>query len=304
MTLKRAFYPISTFDDISVAGVTDWRDVDVSALVPDVASGVILHAYVTSINYAVRPKGSTDSHGRTSNSNHTQRWSIVGLNAGKVFESYGGTSGPTLNLIGYTHRDYVKFFTDAQALTLTKSGVWETADLSASCPGAIGVILETLVNSSPDSIGFRAYGSTYTNINLSSGHDCETIVLPCDSSQLIQVYRIKSDTQVWVKGYITGGIQFNKNPVDVTPDSITDWALMPVSPHYHMVVCDIQTAILRAGLERSDRNTYFYMSSFGSGIAAVQGGAVNVRREDAVTKIYLVAGIIPNGKAKALSRSI
>jgi hypothetical protein len=169
MALKRAFYPINTFDDISVGGVSDWRDVDVSALVPDIASGAILHAYVTSINYAVRPKGSTDSHGRTSNSNTTHRWSIVGLNAAKIFESYGGTLGPTLNLIGYTHRDYVKFFTNAAAITLAKTGYWETVDLAASCPGAVGIILETLVNSSPDSIGFRANGSTYTNINLSSG---------------------------------------------------------------------------------------------------------------------------------------
>jgi hypothetical protein len=79
---------------------------------------------------------------------------------------------------------------------------------------------------------------------------------------------------------------------------------MSVSSHYHLVVCDIQTAILRAGLERADRSDYYNISTFGTGIAAVQGGTVNVRRQDAGTKIYLVAGIIPNGKAKALSRSI
>jgi len=262
----QSFYPLVTPFDLGLTTVGAWHDVDVSAYVPAGATGVILHIVN---NYALsarviglRKKGSTDN--RTNSmylSSH--QWAMVGIDEGRVFQAFITTNQEDVYLVGYTTSGVV-FFDNAYDKSLGVANSWEDIDLSAECPGAIGVIVE-LVAVNPNLLfGLRKNGSTDNRYcPLPDRH--AWAVIGCDGGQIIK-HKVEVVTANGVKtfivGYITEGAVFKTNGVvkDVGVDTWADVDCSAEAPKAIMLFCEMATngnhALIRNG---ADEDTAIYL---------------------------------------------
>jgi len=206
-----------------------WQDRDVSAYIPEGATGVILHVKNNNTaNYkifGIRKKGSSDSRtGYLEKGEHT--WAAIGVDSNRIFQVYGSTY-LVIYLVGYTTSG-VTFFTNAYDRTPTTINVWEAKDLSDICPNAKGIIVETCRGS----IGYcyygaRKYGSTDSRKGYSLGH--EWIIIGCDNSQVVEFYTEWTGLKFWVVGYITEGAEFFTNAVDKSISTTSAWTEIDMS---------------------------------------------------------------------------
>ncbi len=231
----QSFFPL---DEVNVTPTytgtysATWKDVDVSAHVPVGTTGVIVHA-VGHGTFALRMNGSTDDRApwigyynagpATYDDVHT--WAMVGVDANRIFESKGRTSdNVTLFLCGYTTSSGVNFFTNGYNKSTASTAGWVDVDCSSEAPGAIGLIFE-VYNSEYDAMtsnfverdfGIRKNGSADARTNHVSSHNCHTVIIGCDTSQLVEQYIEDTDTDIYLVGYVTSGAVFNTNAVDVS----------------------------------------------------------------------------------------
>lgn len=136
-----------------------------------------------------------------------QIWGMAGLDADGKTELYANLAGASnFWVTGYTD-SRVQFLDTWVDIMPSVGNVWETKDLSASCPGAAALIVQIGTSTTiPQTYGLRMLGST-DNRYLGSMHDC--CVIGCDNQQRIQVKSwsiAANQCLAYVVGYIKEGI--------------------------------------------------------------------------------------------------
>ena len=225
--MAQSFFPVDVVD-ISLADAASWQDNDISAYIPAGATGAIVqyhNSYAGATpNISFRKKGSTDNRTPRISGSH-QGWAIIGVDSNRVFEVYAYTGMPTtikLYLHGYTTSG-VTFNTNAPSISLSSTGIYESVDLSALCPGAVGVILEIKAGTGLESFDVRMNGSTDELYRDVAGHNCFTLVAGCDSNQIIEIKRESTNLEFYILGYITDGANFNTNVIDASITATGSW---------------------------------------------------------------------------------
>jgi len=213
--MAQTFFPIAPVD-VTHAVDTTWTDVDVSAHVPVGTTGVILHVVNSSappvgLDYGLRKKGSGDDHPNRDTGVYEHFWAAIGVDANRIFQAYLEVAADfELWLVGYTMAG-VTFF-DNGVFQAGPGAVWADWDLSGSCPGAVGVILE--VTGKSISYGAQCKGSG--DNRTAPGYHYFAIV-KCNASQVIEIY----GSAVWIDffcvGYITDGVTLFTDLPDYSP---------------------------------------------------------------------------------------
>jgi hypothetical protein len=204
-------------------GGSGWNDRDVSAYVPVGATGVLLHIVDYGVTWGLRKNGSTDavlqSIGEGMPGHYAHRWAYVGIDENRIFESW---QNRPLYLVGYTNND-VTFFTNATEITPALDEVWHDVDLSALCPGAIGVIIEAtgyVANT-------KKKGAANTEMVGYWSGNLSWFVTPCNASQVIEARAYQGgvffNPHIYVIGYITGGVTFLNSFVKKYATSLSTW---------------------------------------------------------------------------------
>lgn len=213
------------------------RAVDVSAFgVPTDATGVILEVFNTNTGvraWDVKKNGSTDNFlGSASGSLHAV--GAVGLDADhKIYwVPDGDTPRFALYLLGYTMPG-VWYFTNG---TLISAGLvdatWTDIDLSTLIPAnAKGVILRVNVSAPNRIMGVRMKGSTDNHIvAIGNLNNCFGAFIGCDVNRFIQGYRDVAGVNLYLMGYITAGMVFPVNSIDMGSPAAPNWADLPALP--------------------------------------------------------------------------
>lgn len=228
--MAQTFFPI-TPTEVTVDQANQWRDVDVSSVVPSGATGVILHIVNTnSISHrytGIRKNGSTDDrHSDFSRDSHL--WAAIGVDANRVFEAYvESTTDVDIYVVGYT-KSGVTFKTNADDKSLGTTGDWYDVDCSSEAPNAIGLIFEEYnINTSAD-WGLRKNGSS--DNRLYHPYRRGFAVIGCDSSQICEHYIGDTKMDLFLVGYITDGATFNTNATDVSLDTTGSWQDLSALP--------------------------------------------------------------------------
>lgn len=222
----QSFYDITPVDVSPATGA--WRDVDLSAHIPEGATGALFHVVNTTpggdLAIGLRKKGSVNNYIYDAYRN-SHFWAAIGVDANRIVNIYIEHAGEKVYLTGYTMAG-VTFFTDAVDKTLAGTGAWTDIDCSAEAPGAKALIFE-IFNTASYSYGLRNNGSA-DNRKASTIHSWA--IVGCDAAQICEGYR--SGTTVYFKlvGYITGGVTFNVNATDKSLEATgayTDLAALP-----------------------------------------------------------------------------
>lgn len=202
-----------------------YGDVDVSALVPSTATGVLLEVMSTTGTprlCAFRKNGGTDDLYYLM----THSWVLIGLDANKVFEVKEVAGGDlAIYLRAYFYGSGITFNTDASADLAVAAGGWNNADVSAITPvGTVGVILEY----SEDDIavraaGLRKNGSTDNRLNEINQNSHFFAVVGVDAARIFQYYATDNRVKIKVIGYIISGASFDTNATDKSITGAGAW---------------------------------------------------------------------------------
>lgn len=236
MTFKQSFYALGTPVELDIGAIGAWREIDVSAYIPEGATGVILHPVFATAGanaFGLRKKGSTDN--RIQQAALQQFGAMIGVDNDRKFECYHGDPNLTLYLVGYTGPG-VTFFDNAYNKSIADIDVnaWKDVDCSVECPNAIGIIIEVILASG----GARRYGlrkkgsSDDRHEGLIDEHNWA--VVGCDGSQVFQGYINLNTVDFYVVGYITEGASFKTNATDKSlgvTEAWTDIDCQAVAPN-------------------------------------------------------------------------
>lgn len=239
--MAQTFYPITPVE--VTPGSVNWQDVDVSAHIPEGATGVILHVVNTSPSAAyalgLRKNGSSDNR-TTSFTNTTHCWAMIGVDASRIFEAYvGQTTSQDIYLVGYTMSG-VTFATNATDKSLGDTGSWEEIDCSTPAPDAIGLIFE--ITSAWKQMGLRKNGSSDDRYKYTTNHNCFSAVIGCDDSQICEGKISSTDVDFWLVGYITDGVTFNLNATDLSLGTAVQWLDLTALPDESPAMAIIEVA--------------------------------------------------------------
>lgn len=204
-----------------------WQNLALSAYIPSGATGVIaqfFHTHTGATGYGFRKSGSSDDR-RDRGSGSITSGVIIGCDSDRLIQ-VNTSSAPAdqhIRLLGYSTGSDIVLRTNGLQLS-SGIGDWDSYDLSALCPGAIGAIIEVWnAGSSFHNFGIRKHGSTSTRTRGTFGHNCFTIVVGCDTAQLVDLYRLNSDLEFYLTGYIVSGATFFTDGIDVTPTDYSQW---------------------------------------------------------------------------------
>jgi len=201
--MAQTFFPIDPPVDVTHAVDAVWTEIDVSAQIPAGATGVILHVVnnnVAALDYGLRKKGSGDDHANRDTGPFEHFWAAIGVDGSRIFEAYLEIAADfELWLVGYTMAG-VTFF-DNGVHQDGPGALWADWDLSVSCPGAVGVILELTGRSI--SYGAQCKGS---GDNRTAKGNHYFAIVKCDASQVIEIYGSAVFIDFWCVGYITDGV--------------------------------------------------------------------------------------------------
>ncbi len=212
---KQSFTYIEPSVDVTPATAGAWTPVDVSAMVPAGATGVIVHVIGASGGdriWGLRKAGSTDN--RTEQFYPTDHvWAMIGVDTGRVFQAYIQNKDMTLRLAGYTTAG-VTFFTNARDKSLTTLNTWTDIDISADTGAdtAIGAIIE-IDGDWQKPYGVRMKGSTDNRI-WDTRHSWA--VIGVDSAEVFQANITALNVDFYLVGYITQGAVFHTNAHDIS----------------------------------------------------------------------------------------
>lgn len=226
----QSFYPLA--EPVLLTGLineqSSFQDMDISQYVPAGATGAILHIDYArgsgSSPFALRKKGSTDDRSAYTIGYNTHGWAMVGLDEARTFQIWLYESDDVdVYLVGYTATGVV-FFDNAYDKSLTVTGSWQTIDLSAECPGAIGIIIEVVHDGAANFFGLRKNGSTDEHYSWSFyARRRAYAVIGCDAAQLIQGKIDGLTIDFYIIGYITEGAVFKTNSDDESPVTRAEW---------------------------------------------------------------------------------
>jgi len=264
--MAQTFFPI-TPTEIVASGAGSWVDMDASALIPEGATGVILHIVniVTGTQYyGIRKNGSSDDL-YDAVAQNTHCWAMIGVDANRAFEAkVSNVANFDIFVVGYTMAG-VTFKTNADDMSLGTTGSWQSIDCSTEAPGAIGLIWE-IKGIASNEFGLRKNGSSDDRHKDTYDNCCFGAIIGCDASQICEGYIENTGIDFYLVGYVTDGCVFNTNATDVSLGSTGTWtdltALPDVSPIPNMGFIEITTtaSYRYTGLRKngSSENIYKY----------------------------------------------
>jgi hypothetical protein len=226
--------------DLGLTTTGAWTDVDVSASVPEGATGVILHIVNSSTTYyrnGVRKNGSSDNRNMILFS-HSHYWTMVGVDADRVFEAYIANVAVDIYLVGYVDAD-AAFFTNGVNKSLSATAAWTDIDISANTDTntAIGAIFEVAhsgATSSSYAYGLRKNGSTDEHIaqvygaSLVATNACA--IIGVDESEVCEGYIANTAVDFYLLGYFMAGATFNTNGTDLSLTNLDAWEDLSALP--------------------------------------------------------------------------
>lgn len=209
--------------DVTPGVFAAWTDVDVSAYVPDGASGVVVEIDTANNTKQIglRKNGSTDD--RKMVTEHF--WAMIGLDDSEIFEVYLDDNTCHVYLRAYTDDNWV-YNTDADDVSLAGALAWTDVDLTAYTEdGAIAAIIEVVntdgVNGREN--GVRKNGST-DNRHPDLMADNHTFrVVGLDDSEIFEGYIETLDVDYYLIGYCRGGGTFATNATDKSLGASLAW---------------------------------------------------------------------------------
>ena len=232
---SQTFFPIDPVE-VTPGTASAWVDVDVSAYVPEGATGVILHIVSTGGSFnaayiAVRKNGSTDNRYAANFFEYTHAWAAIGVDANRIFEAYiYYTAYHDIYLVGYTMFG-VTFFTNAYDKSLATTAAWLDIDCATEAPSAVGLVFEVYSTTGINQpIGMRKNGSTDNRYNITGYCNTKGIIIGCDTSQICEGYIGNTKQGFFLVGYITDGAVFNTNATDVSLDTTGSWLDLTALP--------------------------------------------------------------------------
>jgi len=251
-TIESVIYDYTDPIDVT-PGAGIWTDIDVSAYVPDEATGVIVHLTNAGANLVnVRKNGSTDNRLRNP-ARHC--WTMVGIDTNDIFEGYVGANAK-IYLVGWTGSDYT-FKTNATDISLGAGfAAWTDIDLTAqTSASAVGVILEVEnVSAGARTFGVRMNGSTDAYQQTIPTNGSSYAVIGCDSSQIIEFWAQDTDINAYLVGYIEGDDTiFKTNGDDISLVPVGAWTDIDCSteaPNADFVIIEVtSTGAFTYGLQ-------------------------------------------------------
>jgi len=251
--VAQTFYPI-TPTEIVAGAAEEWTPMNASALIPEGATGVILHVINNWSSYPIglRKNGSTDDRYPVMY-NDSHFGAMIGVDASRIFQAYvGDTSRQDIYVIGYTMSG-VTFKTNADDKSLGTALAWTDIDCSTEAPSATGLIFETHGDGESEDFGFRKNGSSDDRFFVSRYHYNFSAVIGCDESQICEGYTEALHIEFFLLGYITDGVTFNLNATDLSLGTIDTWLDLPALPDENPVMGIIEvtmTVILKYGFRK------------------------------------------------------
>ena len=203
-----------TPQSVAPASLSEWIDVDVSAIVPANATGVIIHAYNSNwtTDYAIgyRKNGSTDDrYHKFAAANNM--WFSIGIDANRVLEMWVSNTYYCYYYVVGWYTDDAVFFTNAINKTPATQNSWVDVDISSDTGAdtAIGAIFEICPEDNISDWGFRKNGSTDNRIGKSWRKASATIGV--DANEICEAYDSSSVNFLYLNGYIKAGATFLTN---------------------------------------------------------------------------------------------
>ena len=285
---------------ITASSSGTWVDRKVSDYIGGMGSnvtGVLLYVYnaSTTSSYTIgfRKNGSTDDRKGGSGIYHT--WAFSGVDNDTKFEFYSDNTNIKVYIIGYVTTGAV-FYDNATSVTPAITGSWQ--DLPALPAGAIGGIYEFRVaGASVYSKGIRPKGSTDEFYDTTAGYAHYGIFIGCDASQIVQAKISNAAMEIWERGYVTDGFNFETNGIDYSQTNtgaLEDLADLPVGSDGGVFL--IKNPTPTTFRLRGKDDVGFYKSSQRINSGTVRGSTSNkVESEIASDTIdyYLVGETIP-----------
>ena len=222
--MAQTFYPITPVE-VTPGTAMSFQDCDVSAHIPENATGVILHLINTSgsdYDIGLRKNGSTDDRVMELNG-QGHNWAMIGVDASRIFEAeVSSTTWIDIYIVGYTMAG-VTFNTNADDKSLGSYGAFVDIDCSTEAPNAIGLIWEITARYNGRRFGFRKNGSSDDRPIDTLYHYAFGAVIGCDESQICEGYAEDGQVDFWLLGYITDGVTFVTNATDLSLGSALAW---------------------------------------------------------------------------------
>lgn len=200
-------------DPVQLTGLSSgsWQTKDISAIVPAGATGVILHVHMndTGTTCQFRMHDSSDNYVTNAGTMVYRRYiSFVGLNAGREFDYYIGSTNVLIWVVAYTTTDG-GYFSLAQEVTVTGTG-WQTYTAPVGVPAGAKAVLVNVQNTTAAGLQLGTRATDYAgNIitNTSGGHTHFWHIVPLNGSNQFDVYVPNSTTygKIYVMGYLTSG---------------------------------------------------------------------------------------------------
>lgn len=209
--------------EITPGSTGSWQDADVSAYIPDTATGVALHIVNNSGGTRTigwRKNGSTDDRRTDNQATDTHFWCAIGVDANRVLELYIESTDQEIFIVGYFESEAV-FFDNGVDKTPASASSWQDADISGDTGAdtAIGAIFETV--GSGYYSGLRNNGSTDARTPVASRHHGR--IIGVDGSEICEIYSgSTSNEKFYLVGYITSGATFNTNATSMYSFVFTD----------------------------------------------------------------------------------
>ncbi len=233
--MAQTIFPIAPVQIADPAVNYNWAIIDLSPWIPPGATGAVVYIHNPGgagvREWGVRKNGSADNR-FLSMSDLSHCWGIVGVDANLRLQFKNLTANPNkcgMYLVGYTMPG-VTMFTNGVAIAPAGFLAWQPIDLSAQVPvGTVGVIIEVITDpGGATSYGFRMNGSadnrTNTGLNWKNQF---TAIIGCDANRIIEAYRGAAGIFFYLLGYITDGVTFYLNAVNMTPAGVGAWQLCP-----------------------------------------------------------------------------
>ncbi len=274
--------------DVTPAVAGSFQDVNVSALVPPGATGVLVlyHNPTGAVySYGLRKKGSTDPFTVDAAKDGQQAFLMTGLDLNRTFQVYTSNTGVKTYLYAYTMGGAVFFDNRIDKSPLT-TGAWVDVDVSADTglTTAIGAIF-TVHNSSGNGWQFslRKNGSTDNRVTDIRADTMALGLIGLDPAEIAEMNVTDATVDLYLVGYVTHGARFFTNALDkstategsyvdvditanILPGDDANGAILEIDPSNNRR----QTALRKNG---SGEDLYLEMSK-GFGSVAIDAGDI------------------------------
>ena len=303
--MPQTFFPITPVRVTILGANYNWANVDITAHIP-VANATLAVLYIDNGGTGAARDWGVKGHGPPTGWIRTLgglscSWAMVGIdpvfnpNPGYGFSFYNAALSDQIQawLIGYATTGVVSNIASTNLSAAIGDDAWTMVDLGPAglnvIPvGTLGVIVAARgIHPTDRDWGLRMNGSTDDR----SWQSQHMFVVGVDASLRVECYRDNGSTYHYLIGYITDGVTFHQNAIEVTPAGLNTWnPLLPPLPASGIMGFIEVTSFAGGKYGAGDIGTLpfsrYLKSSLHNG-AFVPASNWNGQKEDAVTQFFL-----------------